>query len=144
MTRPGVSMFNTPDGHDQMTDDIQELVPWIKENKANAAKLWCAFSNIQWKKGEAIFTVSFRGAGAYVGELFMGTEEYLKDDTNYMEFYCSGQDGAVDPKIFEYLKEKGWTPYRYSRGNFTDPSSSLGDEITTPVEPILAEHWRES
>jgi len=139
MTRPGPSLFNTPDGHYAMTEDIQGLIPWIRESWANAARLWCAFSNVTWRKGEIEFSVTFRGAGAYVGEIYMGTERYMRDSMNYMEFYCSGHDGVVDPKIFEYLTALGWKPYGYSpKGPYIISSTSANVsptevEITEPV-----------
>lgn len=137
MTKPGCSLFNNPDGNDAMNDDLQELLPWIRENWRNAAKLWCAFSNIEWMKGEIEFSLTFRGAGAYVGELFMGTEKYLQDNMNYLEFYCSGSDGAVDPHIFEHLTKCGWKPCRYG---------GHGDQriwITEAREPIINERDNE-
>ena len=113
MTKPGCSIFNSPSAHVQMNEDIQELIPWLREARENTGALWCALSNVCWRKGDLEFGVTFRGAGAYVGELYMGTEEYEKDSMNYNEFSYAGSYGVVHPKIGEYLRGKGWTPYTY-------------------------------
>src|SRR3972149_2894834 len=113
ITIPGCSIFNSPDGHEQMTLDIQGLLPWIREGRTNAAKLWCALANVMWKKGEVCFSVTLRGAGAYVGELYYGSEKYASDATSYIEFYCCGETAAIDAHIYTYLTEQGWRPYGY-------------------------------
>ncbi len=121
-TKPGSSLFNQPDANDAMGDDLQELIPWVRESWAHAAALWCAFSNVEWKKGDLEFGVTFRGAGAYVGELYHGSEKY-NFNGGYMEFYCAGTEGVVHPKIGEYLTERGWTPRTYGREEI--PSSKF-------------------
>lgn len=116
MTKPSSSLFNHPNANDAMNEDIQELLPWVRESWGNAAALWCALSNVEWKKGDLEFGVTFRGAGAYVGELYHGSEKYNPSSFDYLEFYCSGETGVIHPKIGEYLAARGWAPHDYGAG----------------------------
>lgn len=77
----------------------------IKNDKAYCKKLYRAFCNIIWFKGEDLkeneWICSWRGAGAIVASL----EE---NRTGYMAWYLSGKEGVVDKEVEDDLLAMGW------------------------------------
>jgi hypothetical protein len=81
----------------------QVLGIWIRKRISNAQAMWCAMANVYWKDPCGnIAAFSFRVAGQMIADIY-GKE------TNYLDYYCSGEDGVVDPVIGKAMAAKGWT-----------------------------------
>ena len=105
--------------------DIDESPEVIKavEDDTIAQKLYAALCNMQWEKNSAeteedkiirklkgeerLWSCSWRYAGGLVADL--RNNNYNKSE-DYMEYYCTGNEGVVAPEILELLGKLGWTP----------------------------------
>jgi hypothetical protein len=60
-------------------------------------------------KGErdGYWTCSWRTAGGYIAEI-RNTHHDKKED--YMDFYCSGNEGIISDLVRECFDRMGWTP----------------------------------
>jgi len=71
-----------------------------------AIDLYRALCNMRWqsiKDPKNIYSCSWRFAGGLVADL-------RDQGENYMDFYCSGNEGFVSNKIAKILKDLGWQP----------------------------------
>lgn len=93
------------DLHD--SDLIKEKV----KDDAYAQKLYHSLCNTEWLRTEFIsllrqdqkkdfWSCSWRYAGGIVAD--------LRQDGCYLDWYCSGNEGLVDPEVATDLKELGW------------------------------------
>jgi len=85
--------------------------PVIKEKVKDpkwAIKLYGSLCNMQWKyKADTeLWACTWRYARSVVAELREETEDY-------MDFYCSGNEGKIDPEIRKVLHGMGWEPVPY-------------------------------
>lgn len=70
--------------------------------------LYASLCNMRWlKEGETEpWSCSWRYAGGIVAELrFLATEEH----GDYLDFYCSGNEGQVNPVVESLFNDMGWT-----------------------------------
>lgn len=90
--------------------------PWIVEkvrsDDAYAKKLYAAMCNMQWQYQDVItilkdqwWTCSWRSAGGIVAD--------IRGEGDYMDWYCSGNEGFVDEEIQEDLSRIGWHSVPY-------------------------------
>ena len=85
--------------HDIIRDNrLMELV----QDDSFAKKLYAAMCNIRWLKDGQEWACSWR----YSGEIVANARNKGED---YCHFYCSGNEGIVDPVIETELKRIGWT-----------------------------------
>ncbi len=62
-----------------------------------------------------VYSCSWRTAGSIVAEIRNKGE-------NYLNFYCSGNEGTVDDEFYFDMKEYGWYGYEYDAyGDLTEP-----------------------
>ena len=74
----------------------------IRMDAALAVELWSALANIDWHGPDsAIVQYSFRDAGSMVA--------WIREDGDYMDWYCSGPAGVVAPWISDGLVAEGWS-----------------------------------
>lgn len=73
-----------------------------------AQQLYAALCNIRWFKNGEEYTCSWR----YAGGLVAGLEAEGKD---YMDFYCSGNEGTVSEQVEKALGALGWTWEEYPK-----------------------------
>jgi len=73
-------------------------------------KLYGALCNTEWTAKhpipllkEEIWSCSWRYAGELVARLSASEEQY-----DYMDFYCNGEEGKLDPTIIEDLDKLGF------------------------------------
>jgi hypothetical protein len=88
---------------------------WILKkvkNKKYAQELYAALCNMQWQKLEVIpilkeelWHCSWRYSGGLVAE--------LQGYGDYMNWYCSGNEGKVSKRIASDLKQLGWIPVEW-------------------------------
>lgn len=85
--------------------------PWIIEkvraDDAYAKKLYAAMCNVRWQYQDIMlilqdkwWTVSWRGAGGVIAD--------IRGRGDYLDWYCSGNEGYVDPEITADLAAIGW------------------------------------
>lgn len=103
--RPDPSAF-TPnaEGIAKLNDDIQDLLPWLRESRDHAVAAWSTLTNVVWRKGDLEFTLSYRATSAYLTELISG-----RADT--MELYLSGPPAKLNPHVYRYMLDRGWSAY---------------------------------
>jgi hypothetical protein len=79
----------------------------IKTDEAFAQRVYASLCNTQWKHDDESDDqwdgCTWRSAGAFVAEIRGNHAAY-----NYMDFYCSGNEGVIDPEFAEILSEHGW------------------------------------
>jgi hypothetical protein len=94
----------------QMDLDICQA-PWIvkkvQSSDIYARKLYAAMCNIRWQHQEVFsilknqyWTVSWRSAGGIIAD--------IRGEGDYMNWYCSGNEGYVDPEIEQDMAAIGW------------------------------------
>jgi hypothetical protein len=96
---------------DQAEDDLYlDLVDaraQFKGNRELAIEIYGALSNMRWRreahKPDEAWSCSWRSAGHIAAEL-CGLGE------NYLDYYCSGNEGVVTDRVREMLAERGWQP----------------------------------
>jgi hypothetical protein len=81
------------------SEEIKELV----KDQNMATELYGSLCNVDWYKDGIRWSCSWRYAGGIVADLRNVGEEYI-------DFYCSGNEGLVHPIIEEKIRKLGWTP----------------------------------
>lgn len=100
------------------SDLIKEKV----KDSVYAQKLYHSLCNTEWLRIEFIsllrqnrekdfWSCSWRYAGGIVAE--------LRQNGCYMDWYCSGYEGAIDPEVAADLRELGWQGIDYDRNWIT-------------------------
>jgi len=72
----------------------------LKQDSGFGVRLWSSLANVEWRKDGAIIGYSFRAAGDLIVAVI--------GKGHYMDWYCSGPEGTVDPEIAQMLASKGW------------------------------------
>jgi len=77
-----------------------------------AADLYRALSNMQWRKRELmpllrneLWSASWRTAGGIVAD--------LRQEGDYLDWYCTGGEGTVSEEIRKDLYNLGWEPVEW-------------------------------
>jgi hypothetical protein len=91
--------------------DNQFIKEKLRKDKAYATDMYRALSNVQWFYGDTelakepkkrtVWTCTWRYAGQIVANLRCTGEDYIN-------FYCSGNEGIVSREVGEDLAEIGW------------------------------------
>jgi hypothetical protein len=74
----------------------------IRSDREHAISLWSALTNVHWHgpEGETV-SYSFRRAGDVVS--------WIREEGDYMEWYCSGPPGVVADWISKALAAEDWS-----------------------------------
>ena len=90
--------------------DCQPIKDKVRKDDRYATRLYDALCNTKWyhdsdvhggrTKGDA-WSCSWRYAGDLVAKLRVSHEDYL-------DYYCSGNEGLIAPDIAKDLKQIGW------------------------------------
>jgi hypothetical protein len=74
----------------------------IRDDKV-AREMWSALANVEWinEDGESV-GYSFRRAGALIAD--------IRDNGDYMDWYCCGPTSFVSDEIRYALGREGWRP----------------------------------
>ncbi len=91
--------------HDLYRDmrESRAVLDYARSSIESARRLYGALCNVSWQKDGEVWAVTWRAAGAAVARLRNRGEWY-------MDFYCSGGEGTVDPEVGELLARLGWQP----------------------------------
>lgn len=74
----------------------------IRADGAAAIDLWCALANNEWIAPDGgIVRYTLRAAGGMVA--------WIREEGDYIDWYCSGESGRVAPWIETALAKEGWT-----------------------------------
>ncbi|MCJ2188599.1 hypothetical protein [Novosphingobium beihaiensis] len=74
----------------------------IRADGHAAVELWSAIANIEWTAPDGgTVSYSLRGAGEMVA--------WIREEGNYLDWYCSGPSGHVALWIEQALAQEGWT-----------------------------------
>lgn len=69
-------------------------------------------SKLRGDPGEPGWGCSWRAAGAYIAEI--RNMHYISvNQEDYMDFYCSGEEGTITDLVRECFDRMGWIPYIY-------------------------------
>ena len=94
----------------QLTVD-RALGDRIRADEAAAIEMWSSLANIDWVGPEgAKVSYSFREAGGLVA--------WVREEGDYIDWYCSGPFGVVSAWIEEGLAKEGWS---WVAAGSTDP-----------------------
>lgn len=65
-------------------------------------RLWSSLANVDWfrPKLDEEASYSFRGAGVMIAR--------LREEGNYIDWYCCGPDAVIDDEIRRALRKDGW------------------------------------
>lgn len=86
----------------------------IRADGACAVEMWSALANVGWHASDGdIVSYSFREAGDLVA--------WLREEGDYMDWYCSGDVGVVAPWIGDALAAEGWS-WTTTEGNIASSS----------------------
>jgi len=105
------------------------------DNDEYANKMYAALCNMRWQevwgvtdyqlqnldrihrrfpiRQKQLYSCSWRYAGGLVAAIRCNKEYYL-------DFYCNGNEGVVDPEIKNDLKELGWEPLPWEEITFEE------------------------
>jgi len=101
--------------HFDLADELAnstEICEKVLRDEEYAKDLYRALSNMQWLKKEImpvlrneLWSASWRCAGGIVAE--------LRQEGDYMDWYCTGGEGTVTDEIKADLARLGWEPVEY-------------------------------
>ncbi len=95
----------------------------VREDGACGVDLWCALANIRWRSPDGeVASYGFRRAGEVVA--------WVREEGDYLTWYCSGEPGHVAAWIEGALAGAGWSwsrlePDAARTGNVPDDSQRL-------------------
>lgn len=101
-----------------MEKDFEKGLSFLFSRLVNdnyAKKMYSALCNMRWRNIETreVYSCSWRYAGGLIAGI-RGMKE------NYLDFYCGGNEGKVDPEIGRDLGELGWVPLPWPEVGFED------------------------
>jgi len=99
-----MNMKTAKETHEWFLESIESLRGAIKEDDTRAKELYAALTNMRWFRVEdpsKETCVSWRMAGHLVAALRFKGEDYL-------DYYCSGNEGTVAPWISNAMEKLGW------------------------------------
>jgi len=106
---------------DMANDDV--VIAYLKD-EAIAIEFYAALCNMQWEKIEKlpdderiveklkgvnsdVWSCSWRSAGGIIADI-RSANYNVKED--YMDFYCSGNEGHISDTVKECFERMGWVP----------------------------------
>jgi hypothetical protein len=97
--------------HDMMSANW--LIEKVKaNNNSYANQLYAAMCNMGWQRMDVFpilkdeyWSCSWRYAGGIISR--------LRDEGDYLDWYCSGNEGTVTDEIRADLAKIGWQPFDY-------------------------------
>jgi hypothetical protein len=72
-----------------------------KSSDIYSQNLYAALCNNEFQKDDKIWSCSWRSAGGIVAN--------LREEGDYINWYCSGQEGVVTDEIRKDIEDFGWT-----------------------------------
>ena len=91
--------------NEKFEKDLARLVPKLKKDEEFATDVYRALCNMRWRSKWTPFkySCSWRYAGGLVADLRDQGEDYI-------DFYCSGNEGNVTEEVRKIFNQLGWIP----------------------------------
>lgn len=104
---------SVPDIEDQpsLEQDLrysEKIATKCKKSDIYSQNLYAAMCNNEFKKGDKIWSCSWRHAGGIVAN--------LREEGDYINWYCSGNESVVTDEIRKDIEEFGWTILEHEVG----------------------------
>jgi hypothetical protein len=94
-------ILNHEDYRDFKSDLAKALGDKIKEDDDVARSVYAALCNVDWEHEKGTqFGCSWRHAGDIIAE--------IRERGDYLDWYCSGNEGVVDDAVAEAMALLGW------------------------------------
>ena len=91
---------------------LKQVALLLRESSDLARKFYAALCNMDWtNKNGVVYGCTWRSAGGLIADMRDMGEDY-------MDFYCSGNEGFVDPQVACLLSKLGWAPLPLSSKNW--------------------------
>ena len=87
-------------------EDLQQLSSRIANDLDFATDVYNALCNMRWQRKDnqkEIYSCSWRYAGGLVADM-----RGNNDSMNYMDFYCSGNEGVITDEVAAAFEKLGW------------------------------------
>jgi hypothetical protein len=99
------------DDLDALDVALSSLADYMARDEGFAQELYAALCNMRWQRDgmDAPVSMSWRSAGGVVADL-------VGRGGDYLDFYCSGNEGKVSLRVRGLLGEQGWTPVPWAGG----------------------------
>jgi len=113
--------------NEKFEKDLAHLVPKLKKDKEFATDVYRALCNMRWRNKWSLkrYSCSWRYAGGLIARLRDQGEDYL-------DFYCSGNEGKVTEKIRKIFDDLGWLP-----SPWPDKDESNFDRAVMKIQDML-------
>lgn len=89
---------------------IKKIVDENKEDNQKKIDIYCALCNVIWYniKLKLQYSCSWRYAGGLIARYEENRKQEYGDNWNYLNYYCSGNEGIVKDWIEKRLKKENW------------------------------------
>lgn len=109
--------MRTDEARRELIEALQALAEPVAADKAFAKELYAALCNMRWHRyvwdseNAPLASVTWRNAGGIVADLEGRGGDYL-------DFYCSGNEGTVSERVSVMMESMGWVPVAWSPDYF--------------------------
>ena len=99
-------IFEGGGDYGQFEDDLVKSIRGGIYNDQVCKEVWGGLTNILWTHPEhGTINYTFRTAGGLIAD--------LREEGDYMDWYCSGTAGKVPDYMLKGMGEYGWSPKEY-------------------------------
>ena len=108
--------------------DLIHLVPKLKKDKEFATDVYRALCNMRWRSKWTPFkySCSWRYAGGLIAKLRDQGEDYI-------DFYCSGDEGKVTDEVRKIFNQLGWIPSPWAK----DKDETIFNKVKTITKEYI-------
>lgn len=84
-------------------DDLRDVLGQQMNDDDFARRVYASLCNIDWvHENGTEYSCTWRYAGGLVAE--------IRDrDEDYMDFYCTGNEGVIDAEVADAMEAHGWS-----------------------------------
>lgn len=107
-----------------------------------ANKLYANLCNLVWYDyiNDIVISLSWRGAGGFVAGI---RNTLLNTNEDYMDFYCTGDEGIVDEEIEKLFNENGIILFENFYDSYPDMNEEEKVESFKKINPIVVAYNRD-
>lgn len=107
-----------------------------------ANKLYANLCNLVWYDyiNDIVISLSWRGAGGFVAGI---RNTLLNTNEDYMDFYCTGDEGIVDEEIEKLFNENGIILFENFYDLYPDMNEEEKVESFKKINPIVVAYNRD-
>ena len=93
--------------------NYDQILKKCRESSDYCQRLYATLCNNNFKKGENKGSCSWRMAGGVISKIIK--------KGNYTDWYCSGNEGMIDPEVVEDILRCGWVCLPYEDNEIIIP-----------------------